>query len=202
MKNKYFSDDDFFYEGTDIPRNKLNIKDRQLLDEIEKEKYIQLYEKYIEKIPEVINKEYVKELHHFFFNVLYDWAGKIRKVKMSKGKIIFCHPLYIEKELNAWSNNYGYLSNIKKYNKEEFVRYLAEMKTEFLIIHPFREGNGRLIRFISDSITFYMGYDLIWRHYEFTEAHKQKYFYAMERALLNKDYTDITDIIKENLILL
>ncbi len=200
MKDKYFSKDNFYYPNTHIPKNKLNIKNINELNEIEIIKYRNLYEEYIDKLPSLISIKYFKRIHLYFFSDIYSWAGKIRKVKISKGNITFCYPQYIEKEMSNWTSKYGNTNNILNMNKEAFAKYLAEMKTEFLIIHPFREGNGRLIRFVMDMLAYNNGYDLIWKNYNFTIKKREKYFLAMKKALLEKDYTDIEKIIFENLI--
>lgn len=106
--------------------------------------------------------EYMKLLHKKLFSELYDWAGDIRSVDISKGGTRFCNCGRVmpeAKKLFVALKKENWLSNLKK---EEFCKRLAEYYCEFNMIHPFREGNGRVQRLLFEHLAIAAGYDLDW----------------------------------------
>ncbi|WP_456727133.1 Fic/DOC family protein [Bradyrhizobium sp. USDA 3397] len=74
---------------------------------------------------------------------MYDWAGKIRTVRMSKGGNPFCFPENIEdqaKLLFAQLKQDKFLAGLEP---EAFAEKAAHFLSELNVIHAFREGNGR-----------------------------------------------------------
>ncbi|MDP8162536.1 Fic family protein [Pasteurella skyensis] len=96
------------------------------------------------------------------FSELYEWAGKIRTIDISKGGTRFCTCSRIVAEssrLFALLQEDNWLRNLEK---PTFCEKLAEHYIEFNMIHPFREGNGRVQRLLFEHITLVAGYDLNW----------------------------------------
>ncbi|NOQ31891.1 MAG: hypothetical protein GQ570_12280 [Helicobacteraceae bacterium] len=81
-----------YYENSDVAINKLNIKDIQIITEIEKELIIKSYEALHNDLEELVtfDEEYLCKTHHSIFSSLYEWGGKYRSVNISKGDSIFC----------------------------------------------------------------------------------------------------------------
>jgi cell filamentation protein len=77
------------------------------------------------------------------FQDVYDWAGKIRSVRISKGKSAFCYPEYIERELTALFDRLAAEHELRHLDPRQFADKAAAVIAELNAIHPFREGNGR-----------------------------------------------------------
>lgn len=77
----------------------------------------------------------LKEIHHFLFDGLYDFAGEIRNLNISKGGFRFANTLYL-KEI---------LLKIELTPENSFEEIIAKY-VEMNIAHPFIEGNGRSMR--------------------------------------------------------
>ncbi|MDY3205862.1 MAG: hypothetical protein RBR70_12395 [Arcobacter sp.] len=75
-----------YYENSDVPINKLEIKELEILTEIEKELLVRAYEKLHNELNENINfdEKYLCKVHETIFAPLYTWAGKYRTVNISK----------------------------------------------------------------------------------------------------------------------
>lgn len=101
--------------------------------------------------------------HKTVFESIYPFAGELRTVEMSKGD-----------KLEAWTWRLEFLQGIPQLN--EFIkevskkRYediesitvdLSRLLSEFLFIHPFREGNGRISRLLGDIILAKNGLPMI-----------------------------------------
>lgn len=101
-------------------------------------------------------------MHKEIFGDIYDWAGKLRTIDVSKGSSYFAHAAYIDVQLSKLfvkliSDN-RLLSNDKNKFTEEIVFYYSELNA----IHPFREGNGRIIRTFLRLLATNRGWNLDW----------------------------------------
>ena len=100
MSVKYGSDNDSYcYPGTSILINKLNIKSRELLDEAEKE-ITSFSANEIDFSLPPYNLNYWQHIYKSLFSDLYEWAGELRSVFITKGETQFCNPKYISTESN------------------------------------------------------------------------------------------------------
>ncbi|GAB4392742.1 MAG: hypothetical protein Tsb005_08080 [Gammaproteobacteria bacterium] len=86
-------------------------------------------------------------MHEAWLADIYPMAGKYRTVTMSKAGFLFAAPNLIPTLMDKFEQNY--LKKFTPCNFEELdllVEALAIVHVEFILIHPFREGNGRLGR--------------------------------------------------------
>ncbi len=160
--DKYDSINDYYcYPGTDTLKNKLNIQELDLLEQAERDITAFTVRK-ISFSPPPYNLAYMQHLHHLLFSDLYSWAGEIRNIDISKGGTRFCnfqriaaesHKLFSSLENEEWLNNL---------TKESFCAKLAEYYCEINVLHPFREGNGRVQRLLFEHLSLAAGYDLDW----------------------------------------
>ncbi len=105
----------------------------------------------------------VKQWHKNIFDDIYPFAGEIRTVEMTKGS---------DDELWVWRMEFlKAIPDLDKltrnvveteYNNVKTIAYdLSILLSEFLFIHPFREGNGRISRLLSDVILAKNGFPMI-----------------------------------------
>ncbi len=78
----------YCYPGTNILKNKLNIRDEQILEQAELE-LSGLASSLIEYAEPPYDLKYLKSIHVQLFGDLYDWAGKLRQIDISKGDTRF-----------------------------------------------------------------------------------------------------------------
>ena len=116
--SKYQLDSSPIYiDGTDIPKNKLDITDSELIHEIEHNLLTQAYEQFSSQLNKetIFNETYFINLHKKTFESLYDFAGVYRNVNMSKGESSFCLASYLQNESTRIFNELkddNYLSQI------------------------------------------------------------------------------------------
>lgn len=94
----------YCYPGTNILKNKLNIHDEQILEQAELE-LSGLASNLIEYAEPPYDLQYLKSIHAQLFGDLYDWAGKLRQIDISKGDTRFCNFSRIEIETNQYHNH-------------------------------------------------------------------------------------------------
>ncbi|MFO8062598.1 MAG: Fic family protein [bacterium] len=196
---RYNAHDNFFYPGTNIPQNKLNIKDTELLEEIEKESMDRVYKLFLTEFPKQYTAKYLDNIHEEIFGKIYTWAGKYRNVDLEKGNTRFANCQYIPKLMREWEN---FLREIQSHNhnKHELAYKLSVISVEFNAIHPYRDGNGRTIRFLLDQLAVQHEYQTIWSNINFSEEFRKEYMSASEKGVIEKDYKPMTNIIERNLI--
>ena len=137
--------DEYFIEGTNVLKNKLGITNKEELSK--NEKIITLKKlAYLEMFPieGKFDSDHLRKIHYFLFNDIYYFAGEYRKCEMARFRE-FVSPDEIEVRLK---------NELDKMNKEVknilsidgYSYFLAEEYYELMVIHPFREGNGRSVR--------------------------------------------------------
>jgi len=131
----------YCYPGTDVLRNKLDIKDAAALANFEAEISNQRAQ---EPIPEGdLDYAHYCALHKHLFQDVYDWAGASRKIRIGKGGNWFCFPENIDAEMAKLFASLAMKNNFVDLSKAEFAKRAAHFLAELNAIHPFREGNGR-----------------------------------------------------------
>jgi cell filamentation protein len=131
--------------------------------------------------------EAICHMHYMWMGSIYAWAGHYRQVNMSKGGFPFASPAFIPKLMTEFEQNVLLKYTPCRFNLREDILYaLAVVHVEFLLIHPFREGNGRLARLLSILMALQAGLPLL----DFSNIkgkEKEKYFAAV-RAGLDQNY--------------
>ena len=109
-------------------------------------------------------------IHRRLFGGLYDFAGKIRTLNISKGGFRFANCLYLD----------AILPIIEKMPEGTFEEIIAKY-VEMNIAHPFMEGNGRATRIWLDM----MLKRSLGRVVDWQKVDKDIYLRAMERSPIN-----------------
>ncbi len=163
MRDKYvIGHDKYCYQGTDVLINNLNIHDADELSEAEIAFTTARYLNYQSKIKELnqLNFSHLKHLHFYLFQDLYPWAGKVRDIDISKGNTRFCTAVRIEPEAIKLFRRVPSLADIASF--EALIECLVSLFCELYLLHPFREGNGRTLRFFFEEMLFILGYEVKW----------------------------------------
>ena len=109
----------------------------------------------------------LKEIHKYLFDEIYDFAGELRTVNISKGSFRFAPLMYLE----------AALANIDKMPQSTFDE-IVEKYVEMNIAHHFREGNGRSTRIWLDLIFKTELHKVV----DWSKVDKEDYILAMERS--------------------
>ena len=112
----------------------------------------------------------LQQIHLYLFRELYDFAGKIRNVNISKGGFRFANSLYLNEILVK-------IEQMPESTFEDIVAKYVEMN----IAHPFMEGNGRTMRIWLDMILKARIQKVV--NWQFVD--KTLYLQAMERSPIN-----------------
>lgn len=105
---------------------------------------------------------YVEDIlgwHGAWLDTLYDWAGRLRTANVSKGGFAFAISAQVPALLSDFQA--GFLDRhtpCHGISRDQLVQALAEVHVEFILIHPFREGNGRIARLLADIMVTQAGW--------------------------------------------
>ena len=154
-----------------VLENKLNITDSSELareeERISKTRATQLFDTNFLSTLKPGSFDALSKIHAFLFSDIYDFAGKIRTVNISKGNFRFAPLMYLD----------AALSNIEKMPQSTFDQ-IVEKYVEMNVAHPFREGNGRATRiWLNHIFRSELGMVVDW-----SLVDKEYYLLAMERS--------------------
>ncbi len=158
------ANDPYFNPDTGVLHNLLNIKTQSELEQVEAEiTSVEISTILIESPAiTVFDLELLREIHKQVFSHIYDWAGEIRRIELAKDKTRFAHSRHIESSAIELLEELKREDNLNNLSIDDFIKRIAHYYCELNIIHPFREGNGRVIRTFLSLLAFNAGKSIAW----------------------------------------
>lgn len=136
-------------------------------EKVSKKKAVLLFESgYLNTLKAGTIESLIK-IHKFLFDEVYDFAGKVREVDISKGNFRFASAMYLHAALES-------IEKMPQLTYDEIIEKYVEMN----VAHPFREGNGRSMRIWLDLILSRE----IQKVVDWSKVDKEDYLLAMERS--------------------
>ena len=133
--------------------------------------------------------------HRSWLGGLYPWAGEYRQVNLSKGEFMFAASEQVPRLMTELES--GPLKELTPccFDAPEAVAHaLAVVHAELVLIHPFREGNGRIARLLATLMALQAGLPPL----DFTGIRgqaRQRYFAAIQAAM-GRDYGPIEAVFR------
>lgn len=124
----------------------------------------------------------LQQIHQYLFQDVFNFAGQIRTVNLSKGNMRFAPILFLKQNLNM-------IDHLPETTYEEVITKYVEMN----IAHPFREGNGRATRIWLDQILKKSLKQCV----DWSKVDKSAYLSAMERSPINQ--LEIQELLRQSL---
>ena len=156
-----------------ILKNKLNIINQielaKMEEKLSKQKAKQLFDSGDISKVEVGRFTGLCFIHSYLFEDIYDFAGKVRDVNISKGDFRFAPVMYLKHSLE-------HIDAMAQSSFDEIVEKYVEMN----VAHPFREGNGRATRIWLDLMLKKEIQQVI----DWNKVNKDDYLSAMQRSVL------------------
>lgn len=112
----------------------------------------------------------LQDIHKILFQDIYDFAGELRTVNISKGNFRFVPVMYLSEAVKT-------IERMPQDTFDEIVEKYVEMN----VAHPFREGNGRSMRLWLDHM---LCTELL-KTIDWSQVNKEQYLSAMERSPVN-----------------
>lgn len=140
------------------------------IDEQSKRKAYALYKNELIKDDEIGKTISLIKIHSFLFEGLYDFAGNIITVTISKGGFVFANGDFLVETLKSAENL-----------PQDTFDHIIEKYIEMNIAHPFMEGNGRATRIWLDLILI----KELSKCIDWSKVDKKDYFEAMKESLVS-----------------
>jgi len=142
----------------------------------------------------VFDFNYIQRIHQLSLCKLYDFAGQLRSVNMTKGGFLFPTAKFLPRITHDFEDRM--LKALPHYytNKEALIHDIALVHAELLFIHPFREANGRVARVLANMMAVKQGYDFL-GFYKITKRQFTDYIKAVQSAA-DENYNPMVKIIE------
>ena len=179
-----------------VLRNRLGITKKSEMDRAEYEALLTAQEQYIERVgPNTrFTTQIICDMHHVWLGGMYSWAGEYRTVELQKGTFKWPPAYLVAQNMHAFEGDL-----LRRYTPcrpgklQAVAQRIAEVHAELLLIHPFREGNGRLARWLADLMALQAGYPVPEYNFEGKGQEKTRNFYlAAVTGGYAQDYEPLT----------
>ena len=156
------------------------------MDEVELGLLVQLTDIVLDDITDeqIIFADDLSEWHRRWLGNVYDWAGHYRSVNMGKSEFHFAAAHLIPNLMNIFEKKFlsAYMP-CKGMAEEVLIDALAKVHIELILVHPFREGNGRLSRLLANIMALQAGQPML--DFSVMDEKKAQYFLAIQAGLDN-----------------
>ncbi len=139
-----------------VRRNKLRIRKKTEMDEAEYSSLLAAQEAYLNYITEatVFTAELLCKMHRDWLGEIYEWAGTYRAVDVSKGGLSWPPAYRVSENMSQFETEIlSRKTPCRHGDRQRVAEDIAIVHAELLLIHPFREGNGRLARWVADLMS-------------------------------------------------
>ena len=171
-----------------VLKNKLGLTRSEDMDEAE---LVLLQKLYVSVLrdhlpPGRISVLHLRRWHKRWLGNVYDWAGQYRSVNMSKDGFPFAPASQLSRLMQSFD-----VDCLSRYTPcmgmgvTALVEAIAVTHAEFILMHPFREGNGRISRLLADAMAVQAGHEPL--DYSSWERNKMAYVNAIQKGM-DRDY--------------
>ena len=147
-----------------VLKNLLGITSKEVMDEAEARALEQAMDVLVRSYGEThwFTAQDLCGCHRSWLGGIYEWAGHYRQVNVSKDGFPFAAAAQVPALMEQFEREV-----LRRYtpcmfvNPSDVVHALAETHVELVLIHPFRDGNGRLARVLSSLMALQAGLPLL-----------------------------------------
>lgn len=181
----------YCYPGTHVLVNLLGIHDPEEFADAERTLTALNVQDILENpVKGVFDFRHLKAIHKAVFGDIFAWAGQMRTVNIAKGNQ-FCHANYIESYAKTIFDELEAEEYLVNTPPDEMPTRLAYYLGKINVLHPFREGNGRVQRVLIEYLAKVAGYDV-----DFSDISAAEMIQASAEAF-DEDYTKMTALFRK-----
>jgi len=197
MPDSYkYVDPDFTYTDpkTEILRNLADITDPDSLLFFESGAVAKRIQELYEKPIKIKGANSLLSIHKHLFQDVYSWAGKRRKVEISKAGKQFFPTTHFDNAFRFIDTLVSDYKSLSKEDKLQIAEKLAEILDNVNYLHPFREGNGRMQREFLRLLALEKGLTL-----NLNPPDNKKVYDQYMQGTINSDINTLTKLILERI---
>lgn len=163
--------------------NELGVTNPDLMDQIELDGLNYLYQSVYESVTEdeTLGMEDLVAWHKEWLGGIYAWAGQYRTVNMSKNGFPFAAAAQLPRLVEELDQVIQGSTPCLDMTDEDLISAIARVHVEFVLVHPFREGNGRIGRLLADIMALQAGKPGL--DFSSWDQDREAYFAAIQQGL-------------------
>lgn len=133
----------------------------------------------------------IRHMHRAWLSEIYPWAGEYRHVNMGKGNFMFAAATQVPRLMQEFERGPLYEYTPCRFETADAqARALAVVHAELILIHPFRDGNGRCARLLA----MLMGLPAL--DFGGIRGEKKRQYIAAAHAAVGRNYAPMTDVFR------
>jgi len=138
----------------------------------------------------------VCNIHKIWLGDIYEWAGKYRQVNVSKGGFLFAAANQVPHLMAEFEKG-----PLRKYtpcsfeSHDEIAMALAAVHVELVLVHPFREGNGRVARMVAVLMALQAGLPLL--DFSGVRGKKKTEYFSAVQAGMDRNYEPMAKVFSD-----
>ena len=178
-------------QGAAQPNSQDNVLENRLgitrLEDMNEAELVLLQKLYVSVLqdqlpPGRVSVLHLKRWHKHWLGNVYNWAGQYRTVNMSKDGFPFAPAAQLPRLMQIFDTQYlARHTPCKGMQTTELAEAIAVIHVEFILMHPFREGNGRISRLLADVMAVQAGREPL--DYSSWEKNKAAYIAAIQKGM-------------------
>jgi cell filamentation protein len=132
-------------------------------------------------------------MHRLWLAAIYPWAGDYRQINVTKDDFMFASATQVPRLMREFER--GALREFtpcRLADVEEQARALAIVHAELVLIHPFREGNGRCARLLAMLMGLQAGLPVL--NFAGVRGEEKQRYIAGVQAGLDRNYVPLTAV--------
>jgi cell filamentation protein len=172
-----------------VLRNLLGIKSKRVMDQVEADEQFRA----LEELIRIYDQDHrftaadMRKIHKIWLGPIYAWGGQYRRVNLSKGDFPFAAANQISRlMMDLEKGPLREYTPCRFTGMSEIARAIAVVHTELLLIHPFREGNGRVARLLAVLMALQAGLPPL--DFGNMKGRKRREYFRAVQAGLDRDY--------------
>lgn len=172
-----------------VLKNKLGIASKDEMDELEAVALTNAMDEAIQRFDQGhrFTSADICAVHRSWLGDIYEWAGTYRSVNLLKDDFPFAAAREIPRLMTEFERTVLFRNTPCDFSaRTAVVRALAETHAELVLIHPFREGNGRVARALATLMALQADLPLL--DFSVIATVKRNDYFLAVQASLDKNY--------------
>jgi len=178
-----------------VLKNLLGIKSKKEMEALETDQYMSVLDSCARRYGRShrFTANDLLDIHKEWLGGIYSWAGTYRSINISKGNFHFAAAAHIPGLMVEFTKDVlSVWTPCHESSFEQNAKAMAIVHAEFILIHPFREGNGRMGRLLANLMALQAG--LVPLDFGDIKGRKQKFYIAAVQTAMRKDYAPMQKV--------
>ena len=146
-----------------------------------------------------ITVDLIRSLHRSWLGSLYEFAGEIRTVDLAKDTVRFAPVAYMAGSLLGLDATFARYTPCDGMDLDRLVDAIARVHAELVLVHPFREGNGRLSRWVADLMALQAGFPPLEWGFDWNPVERRVRYFAALRRGFAMEFSPLESLVREAL---